>query len=119
MHQIKLVLTYDYWQHPIELSNHILKSEINENSERRSKNEYKTESLTIVIKALEKFQLRCYGNVVKTLTDCGPYVLAPLFKRFLVAYDDWNDMTNEAKQQYIKSLFYILFADDLLEGLPA
>ena len=88
----KAGLTYGYSQNPIEWSNHILKSEINENSESRSKNAYKTESLTNVIKAWKKLHLRYYGNVVETLTDRGPYVLAPLLKRFLVAYDDWNDM---------------------------
>ena len=118
--QNKAGLTYDYWQNPIEWSNHISKSEINENSERSSKNAYKTESLTNVIKALKKLHLRYYGNIVKALTDHGPYVLAPPFNRFLVAYDDWNDITNEAKQQYIKNFMsYIPSADDLLEVLPA
>ena len=54
------------------------------------------------------------------MADHGPYVLAPPFKRFLVAYDDWNDMTNEAKQQHIKSVMsYIPSADNLLEVLSA
>ena len=54
------------------------------------------------------------------MADRGPYILAPSFKRFLVAYDDWNDTTNEAKQKHIKSFMsYIPSADDLLEVLPA
>ena len=114
--QNKAGLTYDYWQNPIEWSNHIAKSEINENSESSSKHVYKTDSLTNFIKALKKLHLRYYGNVVKALTDHGPYILAPPFKSFLVAYDDWNGMTNEAKQQHIKSLMsYIPPANDLLE----
>ena len=118
--QNKAGLTYDYWQNPIEWSNHITKSEINENSESSSKNAYKTESLTNVIKALKKLHLRYYENVVKALTDRGPYILAPPFKSFLVAYDEWNDMTIEAKQQHIKSfLSCIPSANDLLEVLPA
>ena len=93
-----------------------MKSEINENSESSSKKAYKTESLTNVIKALEKLHLRYYENAVKALTNSGPYILAPPFKKFLVAYDDWNDMTIEAKQQHIKSfMYYIPSADDLLE----
>ena len=95
--QNKAGLKYDYWQNPIEWSNHIMKSEINENSESSSKNAYKTESLTNVIKALKKLHLRYYGNVVKTLTERSLYILAPLFKSFLLAFDNWNDMTNEAK----------------------
>ena len=55
--QNKAGLTFDYWQNPIEWSNHITKSEINENSESSSKNEYRTESLTNVIKALKKLHL--------------------------------------------------------------
>ena len=98
--QNKAGLTYDYWQNPIEWSNHISKSETNENSESSSKNAYKTESLTNVIKALEKLHLRYYGNVAKAMTDRGPYILASPFKR----YDNWNDVTNEAKQQLIKAL---------------
>ena len=86
--QNKAGLTYDYWQNPIEWSNHIMKSEINENSESSSKKAYKTESLTNVIKALEKLHLRYYENAVKALTNSGPYILAPPFKKFLVAYDD-------------------------------
>ena len=118
--QNKAGLTYDYWQNPIEWSNHITKSEINQNSESISKNAYKTKSLTNVIKVLKKLHLRYYGNVVKALTDRGPYILAPPFKNFLVAYDDWNDRTNEAKQQHIKSFMsYIPSANDLLEVLPA
>ena len=74
-----------------------MKSEINENSESSSKNAYKTESLTNVIKALKKLHLRYYGNVVKALAERGLYILALLFKSFLLAFDDWNDMTNEAK----------------------
>ena len=88
--QNKAGLTY-YWQNQIGWSNHILKSEINENSESRPNNAYKTESLTNVIKALKKLHLRYYGNAVKVLTNCRPYVLAPPFKTFLVAYDNWND----------------------------
>ena len=54
------------------------------------------------------------------MAERGPYILAPPFKRFLVAYDDWNDTTNEAKQQHIKSFMsHIPSADDLLEVLPA
>ena len=54
------------------------------------------------------------------MTDRGPYILAPLFKSFLVAYDNWNDVTNEAKQQHFKSFIsYIPSANDLLEVLPA
>ena len=54
------------------------------------------------------------------MADPGPYVLAPSFKTFLVAYDDWDDLTNEAKQQHIKSFMsYIPSPDDLLEVLPA
>ena len=65
-----------------------MKSEINENSESSSKNAYKTESLTNVIKALKKLHRRYYGNVVKALTERGPYILAPLFKSLLLAFDD-------------------------------
>ena len=67
--QNKAGLTYDYWQNPVEWFNHITKSKIKENSESSSKNAYKTESLTNVIKALKKLHLRYYGNVVKALTD--------------------------------------------------
>ena len=69
---------------------------------------------------MDKLHLRYYGNAVKALTDRGSYILAPLFKSFLVAYDNWNDMTNEAKQQHFKSFMsYIPSANDLLEVLPA
>ena len=71
---------------------------MNENSESSSRNAQKTESITNVIKALKKLHPRHYENVVKALRDRGQCVLAPPFKNFLVAYDDWNDMTNEAKQ---------------------
>ena len=67
--QSKAGLTHDYWQNPIEWFNHITKPKIKENSESSSKNAYKTESLTNVIKALKKLHLRYYGNVVKALTD--------------------------------------------------
>ena len=78
---------------------------------------HKTESLTNTIKSLKKLHLRYYG---KALIDCGPYVLAPPFRRVSVAYDDQKDMTNEAKQQHIKSFMsYIPSANDLLEVLPA
>ena len=69
---------------------------------------------------MEKLHLRYYGNAEKALTDRGPYILAPPFKSFLVTYDNWNDMTNEAKQQHFKSFMsYIPSANDLLEVLPA
>ena len=68
---------------------------------------------------MKKLHLCYYGNVVKAFTDRGPSILAPPFKNFLVAYDDWNDMTNEAKQQHIKSFMpYKPSANDLLEVLP-
>ena len=42
----KAALTYDYWQNPIEWSNHTSKSEINESLESSSKNVHETESVT-------------------------------------------------------------------------
>ena len=70
---------------------------------------------------MKKLHLRYFGNVLKALTDSGvPLVFAPPFKSFLVTYDDWNDMTNEAKQQHIKSFMsYIPSPDDLLDVLTA
>ena len=48
--QKKNKIDYNFWQNPIEWSNHISESELNEHFEIYSAHAYKTESLPNVIK---------------------------------------------------------------------
>ena len=65
---------------PIVYLRNIIHLRNNENPENSSAHSYKTESRCNVIKALKKLYLRYYRNIVKALTDRGPYLFETLIQ---------------------------------------
>ena len=93
-------LKSDYWQNPVEWSNHLVKDEL-----RALHGSERTVAVTEIVQAMKKRNIRVYTNVCKAIRNTGPYKLSTPFSHFEVSHNDWFSMTREQQENHLQEFF--------------